>query len=62
MKRQNMMRMIIGILVTLSAVLTYTLSINWLLLTLFIGLNMFQFAFTNWCLLEKILAKLGVEK
>ena len=34
----------------------------WLLFTTFVGLNLFQAGITKWCLMEKILQKLGVEK
>ena len=33
----------------------------WLAFTAFIGLNLLQSAFTNWCLLESILRKLGAK-
>jgi len=33
---------------------------NWLWLTVFVGANLFQSGLTNWCLLSRILAKLGV--
>ena len=55
-------RIIVGCLVMLSAVLAMYVNINWLWFTLFIGANMFQSAFTKWCLLEKILVKLGVKE
>ena len=32
----------------------------WLAFTAFVGLNMLQSGFTNWCLMETILRKLGV--
>ncbi len=32
----------------------------WLLLTAFVGLNLFQSGFSRWCPLEIILRKLGV--
>jgi len=32
----------------------------WLLFTAFVGLNLLQSAFTRWCLMEKILGRLGV--
>jgi Protein of unknown function (DUF2892) len=35
-------------------------SVNWLWFTLFVGANLFQSGLTNWCLMDKILAKLGV--
>lgn len=33
---------------------------NWLWFTAFVGANLFQSGFTNWCLMDKILTKLGV--
>ena len=32
----------------------------WLWFTAFVGANLFQSGFTNWCLMDKILARLGV--
>jgi len=32
----------------------------WYLFTLFVGLNLFQSAFTKWCLAEEILKKFGI--
>ncbi len=32
----------------------------WLWFTLFVGANLFQSGLTNWCLMDKILAALGV--
>ncbi|MDQ6952881.1 MAG: DUF2892 domain-containing protein [Mariprofundaceae bacterium] len=34
---------------------------TWLWLTLFVGVNLFQSGFTQWCLMEKILSKLGLK-
>ena len=34
---------------------------NWFWLTGFVGANLFQNAFTNWCLLSTILEKLGLK-
>ena len=34
---------------------------TWLWFTLFVGANLFQSGFTRWCLMEKILIKLGVK-
>jgi hypothetical protein len=34
----------------------------WFLFTAFVGANLFQSALTRWCLMEDILAKLGVAK
>jgi Protein of unknown function (DUF2892) len=34
--------------------------VYWLWFTLFVGVNLFQSGLTNWCLMDKILARLGV--
>jgi len=34
---------------------------TWLWFTLFVGLNLFQSGFTQWCLMEKILQALGMK-
>ena len=33
---------------------------NWLWFTAFVGANLLQSGFTGWCLMERILRKLGV--
>ncbi len=50
-------RVIVGVMVLLSVVLTFYVNQNWLWLTVFIGVNLIQSAFTKWCLLETILTK-----
>ena len=55
-------RIIVGVMVLLSVVLTFYVNQNWMWLTVFIGVNLIQSAFTKWCLLETILVKLGVKK
>jgi len=55
-------RVIVGVMVLLSVVLTLYVNQNWIWFTVFIGVNMIQSAFTKWCLLEIILLKLGVKK
>tara|TARA_R110002049_G_scaffold153905_1_gene318365 strand:- start:110 stop:295 length:186 start_codon:yes stop_codon:yes gene_type:complete len=55
-------RIIVGVMVLLTVLLTYYVSVNWLWFGVFIGVNMIQSAFTKWCLLEVILKKLGVKK
>jgi hypothetical protein len=57
---ERWIRLIAGTFVTLSVALAYFHSRYWLLFTLFVGLNLFQSALTRWCLMEDILAKLGV--
>lgn len=55
-------RVIVGIMVLLSVVLSVYISPKWMWFTVFIGVNLIQSAFTKWCLLETILVKLGVKK
>lgn len=62
MKREHIIRMVAGTLVILGVSLTYFKSEWWLLLPLFVGLNLVQSAITKWCLLEDILRKFGIGK
>lgn len=54
-------RMIAGVFIVASAALAYFVNLNWLYFTAFVGLNLFQSAFTNWCPMMGILRKLGVQ-
>jgi len=60
MKMEQYIRAIAGAFVLVSVGLGAFYSKYWLLFTAFVGLNLFQSAFTKWCLMEDILAKLGV--
>lgn len=60
MKMENMIRAIAGTFVLASLALGYIFHPYWHLFTAFVGLNLLQSAFTHWCLMEKILAKLGL--
>ncbi len=50
-----------GAVVLLSVLLSYAVHPAWSLLTCFVGINMFQAAFTGFCPLAIILKKLGVK-
>lgn len=50
-----------GFVILASLALSQVHSVYWLLLTAFVGLNMFQAAFTGFCPLAMILKKLGVQ-
>ena len=54
------LRLIAGLFVMLSLALGQWASPNWYYFTAFVGLNLFQSAFTNWCPMMTILRKLGV--
>ena len=55
------LRLVAGIFVTLSVVLGFLVSSKFYYFTAFVGLNLFQSAFTNWCPMMTILRKLGVQ-
>ena len=62
MNVERYLRLIAGFFVTLSVALGYWVSPYWLLFTAFVGLNLVQSAFTNWCPMMTFLRKLGVER
>ncbi len=55
------LRMFAGFFVMLSVALGYYVSPYWYLFTVFVGLNLFQSAFTNWCPMMTFLRKAGVK-
>ena len=56
------LRLVAGMFIVLSVVLGHTVSPYFLLFTVFIGLNLLQSAFSSWCPMMSILAKLGLRK
>jgi len=54
-------RLIAGAFVVLSVALGTWVSPHWFLFTAFVGLNLFQSAFTNWCPMMAILRKAGAK-
>lgn len=61
MNIERYLRLIAGILVMISLALGHWVSPYWYLFTAFVGLNLFQSAFTNSCPMIPILRKLGVK-
>ena len=62
-KRMNIDRLVLafaGLMVLVSLSLAVAYSMWWLLLAAFVGLNLFQSAFTGFCPLALVLRKLGV--
>lgn len=55
------LRLIAGFFVLLSVVLGHFVSEWWYVFTAFVGLNLFQSAFTNWCPMMAFLRKLGID-
>jgi len=60
MSLENAIRLFAGALVTVGVLLTYFVSPYWLLLPLFVGLNLMQSAFTGFCPAEMAMRRLGV--
>jgi len=58
---EKALRAIAGFFIIASVLLARYHSIYWLFFTGFVGLNLFQSAFTNYCPMMTILRKLGVK-
>ena len=57
----NAVRVMAGTMVLLSVALTYWVSPWFVLLTLFVGVNLIQSAFTGFCPAEKVFLKMGLK-
>ena len=58
---ERAVRLLAGVMVLLSIALTYYVSHYWMWLTVFVGLNLLQSAFTNWCPAMSILRSMGLK-
>ena len=58
---ERLLRLIAGAFILASLALGYWVSPYWYLFTGFVGLNLLQSAFTNWCPMMTILKKAGVK-
>jgi hypothetical protein len=54
-------RLMAGVIILVSIALAYYFSPYWLWLTAFVGLNLLQSAFTNWCPAMSVLRALGMK-
>jgi hypothetical protein len=52
---------IAGSFILISLLLAHYVHPNWIWFTAFVGANLLQSGFTNWCLMSEILKKLGVK-
>jgi len=59
---ERALRLIAGTVVLPSLALSVFHSQNWLFLTAFVGLNLFQSGFSNWCPMMWILEKAGLHR
>jgi DUF2892 family protein len=57
---ERYIRMIAGTFVLVSLALGTWVDYRWYWFTAFVGANLLQSSFTNWCFMEDILRKLGV--
>ncbi len=57
---ERYIRVMAGSFIILSLALSQLVSPYWLFATLFVGLNLFQSGFTNFCPAEMLLRRLGV--
>lgn len=62
MTLENAIRVLAGTMVLISLALALWVDEWWLLLAVFVGVNLIQSAFTGFCPAEIILKKLGVGK
>ena len=61
MSVERALRLIAGIFILASLALGHYVSPYWYLFSAFVGLNLFQSAFTNWCPMMTFLRKLGLK-
>ncbi|MDX9754334.1 MAG: DUF2892 domain-containing protein [bacterium] len=59
MTTERIIRICAGLMILLSTTLGLLHSPWWFALTLFVGLNLFQFGFTQFCPMEVLLKKMG---
>ncbi len=58
----RMLRLIAGSFIILSVALAYFVNMKWLFFTAFVGVNLVQSAFTDWCPMITLLRKLGARE
>lgn len=55
------LRLMAGMMVIVWLALAHFVSLYWLWLTVFVGLNLLQSAFTNWCPAMSVLRAMGLK-
>jgi hypothetical protein len=61
MALERTLRGIAGFFILASLLLAYYVSLKWLFFTAFVGLNLLQSSFTNWCPMMTFLKKAGLK-
>ena len=59
--RDRFIKGIAGSFILISLILAHYVNPNWIWFTAFVGANLLQSSFTNWCLMDTILKKVGVK-
>jgi len=59
---ERALRLIAGSFILLSLALGHYVNPHWYLFTAFVGLNLFQSGFSNWCPMMAFLRKLGLSR
>jgi len=59
---ERALRLIAGFFIMVSVALSVIHSRYWLIFTAFVGLNLFQSGFTNWCPMMWVVQKLGLRR
>lgn len=59
--KEKIVRAVAGVFILTSIVLSYFVSINWLWLGVFVGVNLLQSSITKFCPLENILDAVGIK-
>jgi hypothetical protein len=58
---ERALRLMAGLVTLISLALAHYVSVNWLWLTAFVGLNLAQSAFTDWCPAMSLFRALGMK-
>lgn len=58
---ERAVRLLAGFVVLVSLALAHYVSLYWLWLTAFVGLNLFQSALTNWCPAMTVFRMMGLK-
>lgn len=61
MKVEEAVRLMAGIVLLIGIALSYFISPWWILLSVFVGLNLIQSSFSKWCPAITIFKKLGLK-
>ncbi len=59
---EKALRGIAGLFILISVILAHFVSPKWLWFTAFVGFNLFQSAFTNWCPMMWVLRRRGITR